>query len=196
MERDNKEIKPSKEMKVIQLLQFLKHYTDRHHPASLAMISEYFGRPERLPSGYLPSYDYFGDKNTRNKLIKNVAYAVNSDSRGTLLPENEWKIIYRDFVRDYGEKNEKSNLPKKEHHICDIYYNHSFSYEEIRMILESISSNDKLPDKTKEKLSQKIKAEFTSKFYSNKTYMSPKAQRELEKKRALNERLAMLRRIE
>lgn len=186
MERENKEIKPSKEMKVIQLLQFLKHYTDRYHPASLAMISEYFGRPERLPSGYLPSHDYFGDKNTRNKLIKNLAYAVNSDLSGTLLPENEWKIIYRDFVRDYGEKNEKFNLPKKEHHICNIYYNHSFSYEEIQMILDSISLNDKLSDETKLKLSQKIKAELTSKFFPNRTYISPKVRRELEKKRALN----------
>ena len=40
MERENKKIKPSKEMKVMQLLQFLKHYTDRYHPASLARISE------------------------------------------------------------------------------------------------------------------------------------------------------------
>lgn len=173
--------KKSKEKKIIELLRYLKYNSDPNHPVSLPMISEHFGRPDRLPSGYLPPYDYFGDKNTRNSLIKNLTYAINSDKNGNLLPESEWKIVYNDFKRDYG--SDSTSESKRAHHICDIYYNHDFSYDEIDIIIKSLKKNEELSDDERSKMIDKITHTLTSRFYGNRTYISTKVRRELEIRR-------------
>ena len=87
----------SKEEKMIRLLQYLKRYTDKNNPASLPLIDYYFEEKYKIKN-------FLGHKTTRRNLIKNLVTILNSDANGNLFPEEEWKLVYDDFVRDIAKE--------------------------------------------------------------------------------------------
>lgn len=144
----------SKEEKVIRLLQYLKANTDENHPASIPMITRYFD--EHYFKGY------FGDKNTRKNMIKEMVRVLNTAEDGNLLPREEWIVVYDDFVRDNVTEKE---VVHAEHHICNIYYRHPFQKEEVRSILSSIRANQKLSEEERNSLLEKVSRVFAGREF-------------------------------
>lgn len=153
-EEKNQNGSVSKEEKMIRLLQYLKEYTDENHPASIPMITRYFD--EHYFKGY------FGDKNTRKNMIKEMVRVLNTAPDGNLLPREEWSVVYDDFVRDNVTEKE---VVHEQHHICNIYYRHPFQKEEVRSILSSIRANQKLSDEERNALLEKVSRVFTSREF-------------------------------
>lgn len=153
-EEKNQNGSVSKEEKMIRLLQYLKEYTDENHPASIPMITRYFD--EHYFKGY------FGDKNTRKNMIKEMVRVLNTAPDGNLLPREEWSVVYDDFVRDNVTEKE---VVHAQHHICNIYYRHPFQKEEVRSILSSIRANQKLSDEERNALLEKVSRVFTSREF-------------------------------
>ena len=108
------ERKIGKVEKVIRLLDYLKEYTDENNPASIPQIERYF-----RSKGYT---NFIGTKNTRQKMIKEMAIAMNTDIDGNLLPKENWRVVYNDFIRE----NTPGAEPLKEHHIVNLYYKKEF----------------------------------------------------------------------
>lgn len=157
------EWKATKEEKVINLLIYLKQNTDEKHPASIPMITAYFD--EHFWK------NYFGDKNTRKTMIKEITRVLNSDSQGNLLPQDQWRIVYDDFVRDYGDN--RTLEEHASHHICNIYYRQEFTDDEIRIILDSIYHDETLDQKEQIALRSKFEKHACSKDHG-KWPMTPK----------------------
>lgn len=157
----------SKEEKMIRLLQYLKRYTDENNPASLPLIDYYFEEKYKIKN-------FLGHKTTRRNLIKNLVAILNSDANGNLLPEEEWKLVYDDFVRDV-----KSPGDYDEHRICNLYYIQDFSDTEIDYIKSSIRTNAELEDDTKQQLISKIEKHLQNENY-HKRGLNP-----IEKKKQL-----------
>lgn len=157
----------SKEEKIIRLLQYLKRYTDKSNPTSLPLIDYYFEEKYKTKN-------FLGHKTTRRNLIKNLVIALNSDEKGNLLPEGEWKLVYDDFLRDTEKTDENT-----EHHICNLYYVQEFSDFDIDDIKNSIRANEKLDDERQKALVRKIEKYLPNENYHKKG-MSP-----VEKKKML-----------
>ena len=144
----------SKEEKMIRLLQYLKEFTDENHPASLPMITRYFD--EHYFKGY------FGDKNTRKNMIKEMVRVLNTAEDGNLLPRDEWTVVYDDFIRDYETEKDSTHA---EHHICNIYYRHPVQKDEVQKILSSIRANQMLSQEEKSSLLEKVSQVFSSREF-------------------------------
>ena len=145
--------KISKEEKIVRLLDYLKKYTDEKNPASIPQIERYF-RAE----GYT---NFFGTKNTRQKMIKEMTRAINTDVNGNLLPREEWRVVYNDFIKE----NTPGNEAPKAHHIVNIYYKKEFQDREVLKIIESIRNNAQLPEEQKDILICKVKKYLTNNNY-------------------------------
>ena len=170
--------KTSKEEKLLRLLDYLKEYTDENHKASLPMIEEYFTKH------YWPGY--FGDKNTRKNLIKEMVRVLNSNEKGELLPEQEWRVVYDDFVRDYVTEPEVQHA---EHHICNIYYRHPFDKSELLKIMMSISQNESLSSDDKSMLKERLKRELGSREFFDAPKTPSERTKEETRKRRVNGQL-------
>ena len=114
-----------KEEKIVRLLDYLKRYTDKHNPASIPQIERYFAS-----MGYP---HFFGNKNTRKDMIKELVRALNTDINGNLLPYEKWRVVYDDF-----EKENKLGITLQSHHIVNIYYNQEFSVFDVNILLDSL----------------------------------------------------------
>lgn len=172
-EQDKKEKRSvSKEEKVIRLLQYLKANTDENHPASIPMITRFFDEH------FFPGY--FGDKNTRKNMIKELVRVLNTAEDGNLLPREEWIVVYDDFVRDNVTEKEVAHA---EHHICNIYYRHPFRKEEVRNILSSIRANQKLSDEERNELLGKVSQVFVSREFFDMPKTPDQRTREAREKR-------------
>lgn len=143
----------SKEEKMIRLLQYLKRYTDENNPASLPLIDYYFEEKYKIKN-------FLGHKTTRRNLIKNLVTILNSDANGKLLSEEEWKLVYDDFVRD-----KKTPGDYDEHRICNLYYVQEFSDLEIDQIKDSIRANKELDADMQQHLIKKVE-----KYLQNENY--------------------------
>ena len=157
----------TKEEKMIRLLQYLKRYTDKNNPASLPLIDYYFEEKHKIKN-------FLGHKTTRRNLIKNLVTILNSDEKGNLLPEEEWKLVYDDFIRDTKEPGDYA-----EHRICNLYYIQEFSDTEIDFIKDSIRANSELDNDTKQQLIKKVEKHLQNENY-HKRGLSP-----IEKKKQL-----------
>lgn len=174
MERGQTGKRPAatKEEKLIRLLQYLKAFTDENHPASIPMITRYFD--EHYGKGY------FGDKNTRKNMIKEMVRVLNTAEDGNLLPRDEWIVVYDDFVRDHVTE---PDIAHAEHHICNIYYRHPFQKEEVQKLLSSIRANGKLSEEEKGKLLEKVERVFTSReFFAAPLYPEERTRQERKKR--------------
>ena len=170
---EKKRQKISKEEKVIRLLDYLKKYTDENNPASIPQIERYF-----KAKGYP---NFFGTKNTRKNMIKELALAMNTDIDGKLLPKEEWRVVYNDFIKE----NTPGNEPLKAHHIVNLYYKRAFQDIEVKRIIESIKHNSELSEDEIEKLVVKVRKNLANNNYMKRP-MSPAERTAEERRKRIN----------
>ena len=153
--------------RMFRIWEYLKNNTDKDHPTTQAEM-----RKSEVA-------EFIGDKETFNRLIKDMARTMNSDSDGYgYKQEEEWKIYFHDFKKYYGniaENNgEETDADRDEEydefadqtmHIDGLYYNRTFSYDEINSIIEGILSTKTLDTKSAAKLIEKVEKNLTTKFY-------------------------------
>ena len=70
---------------------------------------------------------------------------MNFDEYG-VKPEDEWKLIFKDFVKKFGSESLDESDSEDEYddnqtmRIRGLYYNHTFTYEEINSMIEVFCS--------------------------------------------------------
>ena len=122
----------SKLERAFKILEYLKLNSDSEHTVTQAAL--------RRESEIEP---YLGDKETYNDTIVKMAMALNFDEYG-VKSENEWKLIFKDFVKKFGAESLDESDSEDEYddnqtmRIRGLYYNHTFTYEEINSMIESI----------------------------------------------------------
>lgn len=152
--------------RMFKVLEYLKRNTDREHPTTQAKMRK---DPEVS--------EFIGDKETFNRLIKDMARTMNSDEFG-YKREEDWKIYFHDFQKYYGDDaedyDEEANFGSDREyeefadqtmHIDGLYYNRTFSYDEINSIIEGILSTKTLHTKAAADLIKKVEENLTTKFY-------------------------------
>jgi len=152
-----------------RLLEYLKRNTDPEHPVSRAELLKYPSMQEDVKV-----------KETFRNEIFNIANALNCDENGSLLPPNQWKIFYKAYSDLYGdgpgdgvdeeddesEEAEDTGAKKKAGPPVEgLYYQHTFSYEEINALIEGVLFSRSLDTKTARLLVQKIEEHLTTRFY-------------------------------
>jgi len=175
-----KEPKIGKVEKVIRLLDYLKEYTDENNPASIPQIERYF-----RAKGYT---NFFGTKNTRQRMIKEMAIAMNTDVNGNLLPKENWRVIYNDFIKE----NTPGTKPLKEHHIVNLYYRKEFQDAEVVKIIESINQNSRLSNEEIEILVDKIRKNLANNNFMKRPMSPSERTAEERRKRVANARIEYL----
>ena len=83
----------SKLERAFKILEYLKNNSDNEHTVTQAAL--------RRESEIEP---YMGDKETYNDTIVKMAMALNFDEYG-VKPEDEWKLIFKDFVKKFGAES-------------------------------------------------------------------------------------------
>lgn len=152
--------------RMFKVLEYLKRNTDREHPTTQAKMRK---DPEVS--------EFIGDKETFNRLIKDMARTMNSDEFG-YKREEDWKIYFHDFQKYYGDDaedydgevnfgsdKEYEEFADQTMRIDGLYYNRTFSYDEINSIIEGILSTKTLHTKAAADLIKKIEENLTTKFY-------------------------------
>lgn len=152
--------------RMFKVLEYLKRNTDREHPTTQAKMRK---DPEVS--------EFIGDKETFNRLIKDMARTMNSDEFG-YKREEDWKIYFHDFQKyygddaedydgeeDFGSDKEYEEFADQTMRIDGLYYNRTFSYDEINSIIEGILSTKTLHTKAAADLIKKIEENLTTKFY-------------------------------
>lgn len=130
-----------------KILEYLRKNTDKDHPTSQPIMKD-----DSRISKYLGKHI-----STFNSLIKDMALTLNGEE------ESSWRIIYDDYIRQFRDFEELNSI-----HIKNLYYNHTFSYDEIDSLIEGILFSKTLDDKSKRQLIDKIEDHLTSKHYKEK----------------------------
>ena len=142
--------------RMFRVFEYLKNNTDSENPTTQAKM-----RKDKEIS------EYIGDKQTFNRLIKDMAMTMNSDEHG-YKKESEWKIFFQDFKKYYGDNAddlEGDEIYNDTMHIVGLYYNRTFSYNEINTLIEGVLSSRIIDTKTADELIRKIEDNLTTKFY-------------------------------
>ena len=142
--------------RMFRVFEYLKNNTDSENPTTQAKM-----RKDKEIS------EYIGDKQTFNRLIKDMAMTMNSDEHG-YKKESEWKIFFQDFKKYYGDNAddlEGDEIYNDTIHIVGLYYNRTFSYNEINTLIEGVLSSRIIDTKTADELIRKIEDNLTTKFY-------------------------------
>lgn len=152
--------------RMFKILNYLKYHTDSEHPTTQAEM-----RSVEELSGYL------GDKETFNRLIKDMARSMNSAEYG-YKAEKDWKLHFKDFKKYYGDASEDldeaSDIESDEDYeafldqtmrIDGLYYNRTFSYDEINSMIEGVLATRTLDGESAQALIKKIEDNLTTKFY-------------------------------
>ncbi len=151
--------------RMFKIWEYLKKNTDKEHPTTQA---------EMRKSSELS--EFIGNKETFNRLIKDMARTLNSDEYGCK-PESGWKIYFDDFKKYYGDDADEDGetdfdsgdaydeFADQTMRISGLYYNRTFSYEEINSIIEGILSTKTVDTKSAERLINKVEQNLTTKFY-------------------------------
>ncbi len=148
-----------------RILEYLKWNSDSEHPVSRAKLLE-----DSAMKRYVEGKDTFKDA------VFNMANTLNCGENGSVLPQNQWKIFYRAYSNLYGgggiaEDEEDGELggsgPKKRTSppVRDLYYRHTFSYEEVNALIEGVLFSRSLDSKAANRLVQKIESHLTTRFY-------------------------------
>lgn len=131
-----------------KILEYLRKNTDVNNKTSRLVM-------EKDPD----IRDYLGKhKSTFNSLIRDMALTLNGEK------EDSWRIIYDDYIRRFRDLEEFDST-----HIKNLYYNHTFSYDEIDSLIEGVLFSKTLDDKSKRQLINKIEQNLTSKHYKEKS---------------------------
>lgn len=146
--------------RMFRIWHYLRRYTDSENPTTQAEM-----RKNEEVSGYL------GNKETFNRLIKDMAQALNSNEHG-YKEEGQWKICFDDFKKYYGNNPEEcdneedsDNFYGSTMHIKGLYYNRTFSYDEINMLIQGVLSDRTTDTKTAQQLIEKIEENLTTVYY-------------------------------
>ncbi|WP_373898731.1 WYL domain-containing protein [Haloimpatiens sp. FM7315] len=153
--------KPSNFERTYNIIQYLKRNSDSEHTATQASL-------RKVPE----LEEYIGNKQTFNRMIKCAAMAMNYCGE-VEKPEDEWNIIFDDFVKQYGYDEEEIDDSDDDDeskdmlnmHIKGLFYHHIFSYDDINSLIEGILFSKTLDSKTADKLINKIENNLTTKFY-------------------------------
>jgi len=148
-----------------RILEYLKWNSDATHPVSRA---ELLGDP--VMKQYVEGKDTFKDA------VLNIANTLNCGENGSVLPQEQWKIFYQAYSGIYGDGSMEEDAeddesetsgPKKRTSppVRNLYYQHTFSYEEINALIEGVLFSRSLDSKTANRLVRKIESHLTTKFY-------------------------------
>ena len=149
----------SKIERAYRLLEYLRQNSDSEHTVTQASLRN---NPEMSP--------YVGDKETYNDTIVKLAEALNFD-KYTVKPEEEWKIVFDDFKKYYGEwdlddsEDEEDLSSSQRMRIRGLYYQHTFTYDEINSLIEGILFSKTVDTQTANSIITKIENHLTGKFY-------------------------------
>lgn len=137
---------------VYRLLEFIKHNTDKAHPATQAALRKIAG--EEL------SDKLMGDKGTFSRRLSELADAYNRDDNGKVLPKDKWKIVFPGFNKPEGSKSRNGK----------IYYAHEVSEYEMDFLIDKIRSSNCMTQKEKESLEERLVNALCSKYYKPLDY--------------------------
>lgn len=142
----------------LKLLEYFRHNTDAKHTITQKKMRD------DLDNNIA---DYMGNKTSFNKMIKNMAIALNFDDDGCVKPLPERKLLFHDFSMMYDEfkKPYRRRPDVKTVPIKDIYYNHAFSHSEVQDIIMALRTSDFIDTEHAENLIEKIKNELASKYF-------------------------------
>ena len=157
---ERKSKKPTAYERAYRILEYLKENTDDQHTVCPKQVRENFKA--------MGMEEYIGTKNTFHDLIVNLANAMNSNVNEEMKPEDKWRIVFNDFIKEYGydsldESADDEKIPIMQ--IVDLYYNQEFTYDEINCLIEGIRFSRTLDTKTADQLVAKIENCLTSKYY-------------------------------
>ena len=145
--------------RMFRIWDYLRKNTDNEHPTTQAKMR----KDESVA-------EYIGDKQTFNRLIKDMARAMNSEEHD-YKPEEEWKIFFDDFVSEYGdesdvfEMDDYDDFTDKSMRIDNLYYKRTFSYEEVNCLIEGILAIKSIDSQTARELIEKVEDNLTTRFY-------------------------------
>lgn len=158
---DKHQEKVTKLERAYKILEYLRKNSDSEHTVTQASL-------RRVPE----MEKYLGDKETYNNTIVNMAKAMNTDENETIKPEEQWKIIFKDIKKKYGDSapdntwaDDNEDEENTTMRIRGLYYNHTFSYEEINSLIEGVLFSKTLDSKTANEIIEKIENNLTTKFY-------------------------------
>ena len=148
---------PSQFERAYRILEYLRWNSDREHPVTQADMRR---------SGELK--DYMGGKDTSHNLILSMVMAMNFDEH-SLRPRREWKLSFKEFEAQYGgelQEDDDSEAPElNELRIRGLYYQHSFTYEEVNRLIEAVQLSGTLSTGETKTLTEKLERCLTTKFY-------------------------------
>ena len=149
--------RPSQFERGYRILEYLRWNSDRTHPVTQAGMR----RDEELRS-------YLGGKEAFRDLILNMVSAMNFGDYG-LRPKEEWKLNFKEFEERYGgelEEEEDGEAPLlDELYIRDLYYQHSFTYEEVDRLIEAVLLSGTLATGEAKALTEKLERCLVARFY-------------------------------
>lgn len=165
-------------VRAYRILQYLQQHTDADHPTTQAEMRNADGQKMHKTN----MKKYMGSRETSNSLIHFLAEALNCDVDESLLPEDEWQIVFDDYTKRYGKKSDVDTeddeseyviLPngkkqRKATPICNLYYQSPFSHEEIDALIEGVWFSKTLRNEKREQIVKKIKKHLTNKYYKDR----------------------------
>lgn len=144
----------SKIERMYKIWDYLSKHTDSEHTITQAKLRKV---PEVA--------EYIGGKQAFNQLIKDMAKAMNSAEYGWK-QEEEWKIYFRDFKSFVEDDELDEDINEIEMRLTDLYYNQTFSYDEINSLIEGVLSTKTIDTNTAAHLIEKIEDNLTTEFYN------------------------------
>lgn len=146
-----------------RILEYIKRNTDPEHPVS---------RAELLRDPDMEKY--VQGKDTFRNAILNMANVLNTGEDGSLLPPEQWRIVYQAYSEKYG--GDEDGLEEDDELAAGIgeapappvkglYYQHVFSYEEINALIEGVLFSRSLDTESAGRLVRKIEENLTTRFY-------------------------------
>jgi len=138
--------------KAFRILDYLKKNSDESHPVSHKELKD-----------NIPGLD---DNHTLNKLLIDLTYSLNTDSKGNDLKERDnWPIKFNSLDELYKESGKNNSHLEYGNRIQNIFYNHLFDNNELDLLFEAVNSCQTLSQNEKNNLSAKIKYNLASKYY-------------------------------
>ena len=183
--------KPTRFERMYKVWDYLRKNKDRRHPTSIAKMR----KDENINA-------YIGDKETINRLLKDMANIMNLEDGGSdYKPEAEWRLYFDDFKKFYGDKEryERDDSDEDDSYIANVmriknlYYNRTFSEKEVDSIIEGIMATRTLDSKSAQELVRKVEDNMTTVFYKRTPRHICKVQEpELADRELLKDNLAII----
>ena len=168
--------KPSSFERGWRILEYLRWNTDAEHPVcSLSTL--------RKDCESLELLSCIRQRDTFKSTVWNMANALNSDMDEHMLPQDQWKLVYDAYLEKFGAADETdgpepaegkddggateetSGKRKVDPPVNNLFYRHTFSYDEISSLIEGVLFSRTLSTSQANLLVKKIKQNLTSKFY-------------------------------